>query len=130
MFVVLCMSSRREILERRKERVYKMMYEFTYSSCGACVESNCACKDRICQHVEEQAAKRGHRFERQAHPIRFIGPKGCVVPPHLRETCTLFLCGKAREKSTFDRERYARLLGVCEKIEWQLMEIDDNLPRS
>jgi hypothetical protein len=106
------------------------MYEFTFGACGACVESGCACKDRICQHVEEQAARSGHRFERQNHPIRFIGPKGCVVPPHLRETCTLYICGKAREKTSFDRERYDRLLRVCEKIEWQLMEIDDTISGS
>lgn len=118
---------RRSTLLKRKERIYKMMYEFTFDSCGACVQTNCACKDRICQHVEEQAAKSGHRFEKQNHPIRFIGPGGCVVPPHLRETCTLYLCGKAREKTSFDRDRYSRLLKACEKIEWQLMEIEDTL---
>ncbi len=47
-------------LAKRKVRLYRELYEFTFGQCGECVESGCACKDRICQHVEEQALLRVH----------------------------------------------------------------------
>ena len=93
----------------RKVHFYRELYEFTFRQCGHCVESGCACKDRICQHVEEQARSRGIVLERTTHPLRFIGEKGCVVAPHLRETCTIYLCGKAQTKAGFDTSRYEKL---------------------
>ena len=119
-------SDRYRSLWSRKERLYRALYEFTYGSCGACVESGCACKDRICQHVEEQARKRGFEFRKGTHPVlRFIGERGCVVPPHLRETCTIFLCAKAQEKPSFERKSYARLKSLCERVDWKLMELEE-----
>ncbi len=117
--------SRYKSLQSRKILAYRKLYDFTYGTCGSCAESGCACKDRICQHVEEQALKRGHLFQRTGHALRFIGCAGCVVPPHLRETCTIFLCHKAQSSPEFDRERYGRLKSLCEKIDWQLMELED-----
>jgi hypothetical protein len=108
--------------------MYNCLYEFTKGQCGACVESGCACKDRICLHVEEQAAKRGVRFPHTGHALRFIGPQGCIVPPHLRETCTIYLCRPALDRPGFDRERYEKIKRVCARIDWQLMELEDANP--
>lgn len=113
---------------RWKVKLYRALYEFTKNQCGACVESGCACKDRICSHVEEQARKRGLEFRHTGHALRFIGPAGCVVPPHLRETCTIYLCGPAVERPGFSSERYKRLKDLCGKIDWILMEIEDANP--
>jgi hypothetical protein len=114
----------RHLLDRKK-KLYRALYDFTFDQCGACVESGCACKDRICQHVEEQAARRGFSFTHTGHALRFIGPSGCIIPPHLRETCTIYLCGNAQGKTGFDRERYEKLKGLCQRIEIRLMQLED-----
>ena len=93
-----------------------------------CVESGCACKDRICQHVETEAKKRGYSFPHTGHTLRFIGDGGCIIPPHLRETCTIYLCETAQKKPDFDRRRYAKLKKICARLEWRMMEIEDAFP--
>jgi hypothetical protein len=118
-------SLRYQHIYRRKIRFYRELYEFTFGQCGFCVESGCACKDRICQHVEEQAAKQDIRLERTTHALRFIGPKGCIVPPHLRETCTVYLCGQAQKKTDFNHARYEKLKRICARIDWRLMQLED-----
>lgn len=112
-------------LYQRKIRLFDELYRFTFNQCGECVQTNCACKDAICQHVEEQALKRGVKLARTGHALRFIGCRGCVVPPHLRETCTIYLCEKAQNKPDFDRKRYEKLKRICGKIEWRLMEREE-----
>ncbi|GEM_PF-1794909 len=119
-------SRRFEILYGRKIKLFKRLYEFTFNQCGKCVESGCACKDRICQHVEEQAARMGNlRFQHTGHALRFIGQSGCVVAPHLRETCTIFLCEKAQAKSGFDQKTYLKIKKICAAIDWELMILED-----
>ena len=110
---------------RRKVRFYRELYEFTFNQCGECVESGCACKDRICQHVEAQALKRGTKLERTRHSLRFIGCQGCVVAPHVRETCTIYLCEKAQNKTGFDSARYEKLKRICAKTDWRLMLLEE-----
>lgn len=110
----------------RKKRLFQYLYEFTKNQCGACVESGCACKDKICQHVEEQAQKRGIKFMRTGHALRFIGEQGCIVPPYLRETCTIYLCGPAQSKPGFHQKRYEQIKRLCDRVEWQLMEIEES----
>jgi hypothetical protein len=109
---------------KRKIQAYKELYQFTFNQCGQCVESGCACKDSICQHVEERAKKNGTVLKREAHALRFIGCNGCVVPPHQRETCTIYLCERAQKKSDFNRDRYEQLKRIVAKIEWRLMELE------
>lgn len=116
---------RLELLHHRKKRFFQILYEFTNNQCGECSDTGCACKDRICQHVEEHALKRGHRFEHTGHTLRFIGKSGCVVPPHLRETCTIYLCEKAQKKPDFDKSKYEKLKRICARLDWQIMEIED-----
>lgn len=111
-----------QALLKRKEQIFNELYRFTSAQCGECEQSGCACKDSICAHVEDVNLKRGVKIERTPHALRFIGCKGCVVPPHLRETCTLYLCEKAQRKPDFDRDRYEKLLRISSKIEWRLME--------
>lgn len=114
-------------LYHRKKLLFAELYRFTYGQCGFCVSSGCACKDRICQHVEEQAARRGVKLQHTGHSLRFIGPQGCIVPPHLRETCTIYLCEKARTKPSFDGNRYEKLKRLCAKVDFRLMELEDEL---
>ena len=115
-----------QILLKRKAQIFGELYRFTYAQCGECEQSGCACKDSICEHVEKMNLARGVKIERTAHPLRFIGCRGCVVPPHLRETCTLYLCEKAQRKPGFDRARFEKLKRISAKIEWRLMEDHDS----
>jgi hypothetical protein len=116
--------SRTQILQKQKIKAYRWLYEFTKSQCGDCAQTDCACKDTICAHVEAQARKNGHTLERTNHRLRFIGCSGCVVAPHLRETCTFYLCEKAQRAPGFQADRYLRLKQLCEKIELRLMSVE------
>ncbi len=125
-------NDRERTLWRRKEVLYKKLYDFTFGACGACVESGCACKDRICQHVQEQAARRGVELKPTGHRLRFIGEKadgsiGCTVAPHLRETCTIYVCGPATTRTGFDTATYTRIKELCAKVDWQIMELEEGL---
>lgn len=113
---------------RRKVRFYRHLYQFTFAQCGACVGTGCACKDRICQHVEEQARRRGIELKPVGKGVRFIGPRGCVVPPHLRETCTIYICDSAQRKNSFERRRYEKLKSICNRIDWKMMELEEKEP--
>ena len=112
-------------LQRRKAILYRAMYDFTQSQCTSCSQSGCACKDTICAHVEEQNRREGRTFPHGTQPLRFIGCRGCVVPPHQRETCTIYLCAKAQDDPAFRRERYEELKALIARVEWRLMELED-----
>jgi hypothetical protein len=111
------------LLYKQKIRAYRLLYDFTKSQCRDCAKTDCACKDSICAHVEAQAALNGHKLERTDHKLRFIGCKGCVVPPHLRETCTIYLCEPAQKRADFPRATYERLKDICASIELKLMDL-------
>lgn len=113
-----------QTLLKRKKQIFNELYRFTASQCDQCEQTGCACKDSICQHVENVNLKRGVQIERTHHRLRFIGCKGCVVPPHLRETCTIYLCEKAQRQPTFNHRRYEQLKRITEKIEWRLMQAE------
>jgi hypothetical protein len=112
-----------EKLSRHKVKAYRWLYEFTEQACTDCAVSDCACKDSICAHVEIEARRRGHSFPHSGHRLRFIGCNGCVVPPHLRETCTIYLCSRAQEKPGFRQRRYDKLKSLCSRIELAIMEL-------
>src|SRR4051812_26970498 len=88
-------------LQEHKVKAYRWLYEFTMRACTDCALTDCACKDTICAHVEERARLRGVSFPHTGHRLRFIGCSGCVVPPHLRETCTIYLCERAQTAPGF-----------------------------
>lgn len=111
-------------LYRRKISAYRHLYEFTRDACGDCARTDCACKDSICAHVQTQASARGELLPTPGTKLRFLGCQGCVVPPHLRETCTIYLCEPARTRPGFDRERYERLKRLCSQIDWRLLELE------
>lgn len=118
-------SPRRHLLNQRKIRAYRWLYEFTKVQCTDCAQTDCACKDSICEHVETQAKQNGYTLERTEHRLRFIGCGGCVVPPHLRETCTIYLCQKALTAPGFPQARYERLKNHAARIEERIMLLED-----
>ena len=119
------MQEIRERLYQRKIKAYRRLYEFTKTQCSDCASTDCACKDSICAHVEEQARRNGHTLSRGTHPrLRFIGCSGCTVAPHFRETCTIYLCAPAQNAANFPRLRYERLKQVAAAIEERLMRLE------
>ena len=116
-------SHRYHTLYGRKIKAYQWLYEFTRAQCGDCSRTDCACKDSICSHVEAQGRKHGLQAKHTGHRLRFIGCNGCVVPPHLRETCTIYLCDTALTAPRFERAKYERLKDLVAKIDWSLMEL-------
>lgn len=113
-----------ELLLKQKERAYRRLYEFTRAQCTDCSLTDCACKDSICAHVQKMAHQKGHEFQTTGHRLRFIGCQGCVVPPHLRETCTIYLCEPAQKRPDFPKDRYERLKNICAGIELKLMNLE------
>lgn len=109
------------ILKNQKVRAYRMLYEFTKSVCGDCSQTDCACKDSICAHVQAQARASGTEIPETGKHLRFLGCNGCVVPPHMRETCTIYLCEPAKARPEFDSATYERLKAICFRIEEKLM---------
>ena len=110
-------------LYQRKIKAYRWLYEFTRTQCSDCSRTDCACKDSICAHVEKQAKAQGFESAHTGHRLRFIGCDGCVIPPHLRETCTIYLCEPAQKAPGFEAAKYERLKRLCAKIDLQLMEL-------
>ena len=119
------LSRRRSLLKRQKIKAYRLLYEFTRSRCSDCARTDCACKDTICQHVQEQARRQGVELAPTGHRLRFIGCGGCVVPPHLRETCTIYLCRPSLEAPDFPARQYERLKTLCSRIDEKLMLLED-----
>lgn len=113
------------LIYRQKVKAYRLLYEFTKGQCSACANTDCACKDTICGHVQAQARRTGVELQTTGHRLRFIGCNGCVVPPHMRETCTIFLCAPALNAPTFPRERYERLKNLCARLEEKLMQLEN-----
>ncbi len=126
----MTITDRYRRLSQHKVNAYRWLYEFSQDQCSKCEETGCACKDSICQHVEEQALKKGVRFQHTGHSLRFIGCKGCkgcVVPPHLRETCTIYLCASALQNPLFQKVRYERLKNLCAVIDAKIMDVEEEL---
>lgn len=117
------MMARAEIWRRQKVRIYRLLYEFTQAQCSDCAITDCACKDSICAHVEAEAKKCGVQFPKQGGRLRYLGCSGCVVPPHWRETCTIYLCESAQSQVNFPRAKYARLRDICARLEWKLLQL-------
>ncbi len=115
------MNRRTAIFRNQKIRAYRYLYEFTKSQCSDCAKTDCACKDTICAHVEAQARSQGVQLPTTGRHLRFLGCQGCVVPPHLRETCTIYLCEAAQKREGFPAGKYRRLKEICFRIEEKLM---------
>ena len=81
--------------------LYKEMSEFTGPVCASgqleCQQfagrPHRCCEARYCEQTATFAREKyGVDLPRTDHPIPFMGPNGCTVPPHLRPLCTLHLC--------------------------------------
>lgn len=76
--------------------LFRQMAEHTLPRCGkSCGNGNPdrCCNDIYCEAAEKLALDHNIVLPKQPHPrLRFMGPVGCVVPPHFRPLCTLHDC--------------------------------------
>lgn len=90
---VIAVFRRLSFVEASKE-----MADFTSPLCAQCPGAkhnpDRCCDPMYCEIAKEAAEAAGVILEVQDHPrLPYMGPSGCVVPPHLRVLCTSHHCG-------------------------------------
>lgn len=73
--------------------LYQKMSELTEPECRKCRVPQSCCDEFYCNLAAAHALEEGVVLEKTGHPkLPFMGPEGCIVPPHLRPLCTLHVC--------------------------------------
>lgn len=62
--------------------------------CGQCINPFGCCRPEHCEETKRFALEMfGIELEETGHEsIPFLGPDGCVVAPHLRPLCSVYVC--------------------------------------
>ena len=115
-------------------KLYKDMSELTLAECRQCRRPLSCCDPMYCDFAEDLAKERGVTLERvNEGPLKFMGPNGCTVPPHLRPLCTFHTCDMnsygTRKRKAFDEpgtseawnKRYFDLRADIEQAEEELV---------
>lgn len=109
-------------------QLYREMSELTAPECArVCKIPHSCCSPEYCDMAEEIAAEAGVTLTRTDHPtLKFMGPKGCIVEPHLRPLCTLHTCdvnnlGFKRNDEAWTK-RYFEIREALEESMWQERE--------
>lgn len=94
---MLSPAHREKFLRDELADLYQQMSELTNPECAhSCRVPRSCCSPEYCELAEDIAEeywKIDLSQMRTEHPtLPFMGPKGCVVPPHLRPSCTLHTC--------------------------------------
>ena len=126
---------REKTLRKRLVEVSREMYHLTNKRCGDyCGPDNpffndekvICCEDSYCEATAKYAKEIWNvLLQPTGHPtVRFLGPTGCSVEPHLRPLCTEHQCnfrtfGKFPDSST-DTSKFVELLKEMEDINYQL----------
>jgi hypothetical protein len=106
-------------------RLFREMSELTAPECaGVCKIPHSCCSPEYCDMVEDMAVESGVALTRTDHPrLKFMGPHGCIVEPHLRPLCTLHTCdinglGFKRGDAAWTK-RYFKLREAIEETMWE-----------
>lgn len=76
-----------------EEQLFKEMAELTLPKCKECPRPMSCCDPMYCEIAEGYSKERGFPVpEKHAGRLPFMGPNGCVMPPHQRPLCTLHVC--------------------------------------
>lgn len=76
-------------------RLMQEMADHTAPECAkTCRIPHSCCDAMYCDIAEEWSRMNGVTLEPLTHhpTLKFMGPNGCTVPPHLRPHCTLHTC--------------------------------------
>lgn len=75
------------------QQLYKEMADLTLSECKKCQRPYSCCSPEYCAFTIDFAARRGVTLTPTGHVrLPLMGPKGCIVAPHLRPMCTVYTC--------------------------------------
>jgi hypothetical protein len=82
------------MLSDKVKNLFQQMYELTEPECRlTCRCPQSCCSPEYCDFAEEFAREHGETLQATNHPrLKFMGEKGCIIPPHLRPLCTLHTC--------------------------------------
>lgn len=82
-------------MNERRIQLFREMSDLTAPECAKnCKFPHTCCDEMYCNMTEEYALEQGVTFEPAHHhpTLKFMGPNGCIVEPHLRPWCTLHTC--------------------------------------
>ena len=111
--------------------LYRELAELTLPKCHLCRAPMICCDPMYCKFAKERAAEwnvtlseveLGQRPAQQKD-LLFMGPTGCVVPPHLRPLCTAHVCEQhleSNQDSTF-QQRFWELRDQINDLEYELL---------
>lgn len=73
--------------------LYQQMADLTAPKCAQCRAPHRCCSNMYCEMARDEARENGVELEPTGHPtLLYMGPGGCVAPPHFRKLCTLHVC--------------------------------------
>lgn len=73
--------------------LYQEMADMTRPKCGECRVPLSCCEEMYCELARMNIEASGLQIPKTSHAtLPYMGPDGCVVPPHLRPLCTLHVC--------------------------------------
>jgi hypothetical protein len=81
-------------MSQRLVKLFRDMSELTAPECAkVCRVPYSCCDPMYCDLTEEYARDNGVTLTITEHPkLKYMGPTGCTVEPHLRPLCTLHTC--------------------------------------
>jgi hypothetical protein len=82
-------------VNERRIQLFREMSELTAPECAKnCKLPHTCCDEMYCDMTQEYALEQGVKLEPTGHhpTLKFMGPDGCIVEPHLRPWCTLHTC--------------------------------------
>ena len=106
--------------------LYKKIAAHTVPECGRCRVPHGCCDVMYCEMAREFAKEQGVELKdtgfKNQKVLPFLGPEGCVVPPHLRPVCSVHVCcinslGLKPGDKKWTKE-YFRLRGRIEEMEY------------
>ena len=79
---------------KTEEELWQEMAAMTLAKCRqTCHSLGSCCETAYCEIAEQQAKQAGVVLERTGNAVPFLDDDGkCVVPPHLRQMCSLHQC--------------------------------------
>lgn len=108
--------------------LWQKMADHTAPECAhTCRAPHSCCDPMYCEMATETAQLLGVELQTQNHPtLPYMGPNGCVVPPHVRPLCTLHTCAmnSLGFKPGDDQwtRKYFRLRAAIERAEGMSLE--------
>ena len=101
-------------------QLYREMAEMTLPVCmERCPQAGGCCQPRYCDLASQRAGQLGLRLSAGTHPrLPYMGPTGCLVPPHLRPLCSVHVCeGALLQDPALARRYHALREAICQAEE-------------